>query len=86
MSSLWGNSSVLIYSMCVLIRYNKFYGLDANLITVDDYVGKMLKKINKQYSVNYLVIGEGDNIICQSPEKGEKIKEGDTIILYLGWL
>ena len=34
-----------------------------------------LKKITKQYSVNYLVIGDGDIVISQSPEKGEKLKK-----------
>ena len=52
------------------IEYVYRYGLDTNLITVGDYVGKI--KINKQYSVNYLVIGVGDTIISQSHDKEKK--------------
>ena len=52
------------------IEYAYRYGLDTNLITVGDYVGKI--KINKQYSVNYLVIGVGDTIISQSHDKEKK--------------
>ena len=39
-----------------------------------------------EYNPNYVYYGDGDTVIYQSPDQGEKIKEEDTIMLYLGWL
>jgi len=33
---------------------------------------------------NYVFYGDGDTVIYQSPDQGEKIKEGDSIMLYMG--
>ncbi|HIT49522.1 MAG TPA: PASTA domain-containing protein, partial [Candidatus Pelethenecus faecipullorum] len=33
---------------------------------------------------NFVFYGDGDTVIYQSPDAGEKVKEGDTVLLYLG--
>lgn len=60
------------------------YYIDEKYYTVEDYIGLYKKAIVKKYDYNYLFLGSGDKVIDQSPAKGTKIKQGGTIILYLG--
>ena len=59
--------------------------LDAPTYKVDNYIGKTKKEIKNTQFYNYVYYGDGDTVIYQSPDQGEKIKEGDTIMLYMGW-
>ena len=52
---------------------------------VDNYIGKTKKEIKNTSFYNYVYYGDGDTVIYQSPDYGERIKEGDTIMLYMGW-
>ena len=45
---------------------------------------KQKKEIKQNQFYKYTFYGEGNNVIYQSPEPDEKIKEGDTIMFYLG--
>ncbi|MGM9970093.1 MAG: PASTA domain-containing protein [Anaeroplasma sp.] len=47
-------------------------------------MGKTKKEIKNTSFYNYIFYGDGDIVIYQSPDQGEKIKEGDSIMLYLG--
>lgn len=58
------------------------WGLDQKYYKVDNYVGIEKNKIKKNQYLNYLIIGEGDKIISQSPVEGENLMEGGTVILY----
>ncbi len=60
------------------------YFIDTKKYTVDNYVG--INKNDIKYPQNYklAIYGSGENVIYQSPEAGEKINEGDSIMLYLG--
>ena len=59
--------------------------LDTPTYKVDNYIGKTKKEIKNTSFYNYVYYGDGDTVIYQSPDQGEKIKEGDTIMLYMGW-
>ncbi|SFE41026.1 stage V sporulation protein D [Alteribacillus iranensis] len=58
---------------------------DEALIEVPDLKGQTLKQVHEMY-YPFLVEtqGEGKIVLSQSPEAGEKLKEGGTIRLYLG--
>jgi len=45
---------------------------------------KLKKEIKNTQFYNYLFYGDGDTVIYQSPDQDEKIKERDTIMLYMG--
>ena len=45
---------------------------------------KTKKEIKQNQFYKYIFYGEGNTVIYQSPNQGEKIKEGDTILLYMG--
>ncbi|MGM9970039.1 MAG: PASTA domain-containing protein [Anaeroplasma sp.] len=47
-------------------------------------MGKTKKEIKNTLFYNYVFYGDGDTVIYQSPDVGEKIKEGDSIMLYMG--
>ena len=68
------------------IDKNLRWFLDNPTYKVDNYIGKNKKEIKNTQFYNYVFYGDGNTVIYQSPEKGEKIKEGDTIMLYMGWL
>lgn len=66
------------------IKKEHRYYIDDNYFTVEDYIGMMKKAILPTSNYNYLYLGTGTKVISQSPSKGSLIKEGSTIILYLG--
>ena len=51
---------------------------------IGNILGKTKKEIKNTQFYNYVYYGDGDTVIYQSPDQGEKIKEGDTIMLYMG--
>ena len=67
------------------IEKNLRWFLDTPTYKVDNYIGKTKKEIKNTQFYNYVYYGDGDTVIYQSPDQGEKIKEGDTIMLYMGW-
>ena len=67
------------------IEKNLRWFLDTPTYKVDNYIGKTKKEIKNTQFYNYVFYGDGDTVIYQSPDQGEKIKEGDTIMLYMGW-
>lgn len=66
------------------IEKNLRWFLDTPTYKVENYIGKTKKDIKHSSFYNYVFYGEGDTVIYQSPDAGEKIKEGDTILLYMG--
>lgn len=66
------------------IEKNLRWFLDTPTYKVENYIGKLKKDIKSTSFYNFVFYGEGDEVIYQSPNEGEKIKEGDTIMLYLG--
>ncbi len=66
------------------IDKNLRWFLDTPTYKVDNYIGKTKKEIKLNQFYKYVFYGEGNNVIFQSPDAGEKIKEGDTILLYMG--
>ncbi len=66
------------------IEKNLRWFLDTPTYKVDNYIGKTRKEIKNTTFYNFVFYGEGDKVIYQSPDAGEKIKEGDTIMLYMG--
>ena len=66
------------------INKNLRWFLDTPTYKVDNYIGKTKKEIKLNQFYKYQFYGEGNTIIYQSPNSGEKIKEGDTIMFYLG--
>lgn len=65
------------------IEKNLRWFLDTPTYKVENYIGKKKKDIKNTSFYNYVFYGEGDTVIYQSPDAGEKIKEGDSIMLYL---
>lgn len=66
------------------IEKNLRWFLDTPTYKVDNYIGKTKKEIKNTQFYNYVFYGDGNTVIYQSPDHGEKIKEGDTIMLYMG--
>ena len=66
------------------IEKNLRWFLDTPTYKVENYIGKKKKDIKANSFYKYIFYGDGDTIIYQSPDAGEKIKEGDTIMLYFG--
>ena len=66
------------------IEKNLRWFLDTPTYKVDNYIGMSRKNIKNSQFYNYVFYGEGDKVIFQSPNEGEKIKEGDSIMLYMG--
>ena len=66
------------------IEKNLRWFLDTPTYKVENYLGKTKKEIKNTSFYNFIFYGEGDKVIYQSPDAGEKIKEGDTILLYFG--
>lgn len=60
------------------------YYIDEKYFTVEDYIGLMKEAIPKKYNYNLICIGDGTRVIDQLPQAGFLIKEGGTVILYLG--
>ena len=56
--------------------------VDKFLYVVDDYVGKKTKTITFHPHYKFKINGDGDTIIAQSPEAGEKIVQDGYVILY----
>lgn len=66
------------------IEKNLRWFLDTPTYRVENYIGKTKKEIKNTSFYNFVYYGEGNQVIYQSPDAGEKIKEGDTIMLYMG--
>ena len=66
------------------INKNLRWFLDTPTYMVDNYIGKTKKEIKNTQFYKYVYYGDGNTVIYQSPDVGEKIKEGDTIMLYMG--
>jgi len=66
------------------IEKNLRWFLDTPTYKVDNYIGKTKKEINNTSFYNYVFYGDGDTVIYQSPDQDERIKERDTIMLYMG--
>lgn len=66
------------------IEKNLRWYLDTPTYKVENYIGKTKKEIKNTSFYNFVYYGEGDKVIYQSPNEGEKIKQGDTIMLYMG--
>ncbi len=81
---------VLIESLNILgvkkqeggIPLNIRYWIDKQSYKVDNYVGKKtaLVSMSPYYSVR--IVGDGDTIVAQNPEYGEKVEEGGIVFLY----
>lgn len=56
--------------------------VDKFIYTVDDYVGKNRKSIGFHPYYKFKIVGDGDTIIAQSPEAGEKIVQDGYVTLY----
>lgn len=59
------------------------YYIDTRYYDVSNYVGLTKKEIKQNQFYKVITIGNGNKVISQIPEAGEKIKEGGTVILYL---
>lgn len=62
------------------------YYIDPIYYTVPDLIGLTKSKVPVVWSgqYNYVYLGTGNTVVEQSPSAGEKIKEGSTIVLYMG--
>lgn len=58
--------------------------LDTPYYLVPNLVGLTKNKILPKAQYNYYFVGNGDKVIDQIPKANERIKEGDTILVYLG--
>ena len=58
--------------------------IDSKYYQVPNYVGLTKKEVGVSQNYKIIYQGEGSKVISQSPAYKEHIKEGDTIILYLG--
>src|SRR5690606_7897718 len=59
--------------------------LDEQLVEIPNFVGLQKEDIYKSfYDLKIDASGEGDNVIAQVPEQGEKVKAGSTIRLLFG--
>lgn len=56
--------------------------VDKFLYTVDDYIGRNPKTIGFHPHYRIKIVGDGDIIIAQSPEPGQKIVQDGYVILY----
>ena len=56
--------------------------VDKFIYVVDDYVGKKTKTIGFHPYYKFKVVGDGDTIIAQSPEAGDKIVQDGYVTLY----
>lgn len=56
--------------------------VDKFMYIVEDYVGKSPKTIGFHPHYKIRIVGDGDTIIAQSPEAGEKIVQDGTVTLY----
>lgn len=66
------------------IEKNLRWFLDTPTYKVPNYLGLNKSEIKASQYFKYAYYGEGTTVIYQSPSEGEKIKEGDTIMLYMG--
>lgn len=64
-----------------IVRESRWW-VDKFLYVVEDYIGKNPKLIGFHpfYKIN--IVGEGDKIIAQSPDPGEKIVQDGTVTLF----
>lgn len=60
------------------------WGLDTTSYEVPNYIGLTKREIKQNGYYNIVYLGNGSKVISQSPSFGERINEGDTIMLYLG--
>ncbi len=61
----------------------RFY-IDEPYYTVPNLIGVNKSKIIPTGGYTYLFIGSGSKVIAQNPNAGERIKEGGTVVCYLG--
>ena len=66
------------------IEKNLRWFLDTPTYKIENYLGKKKSEIKHTSFYNFVFYGDGDTVIYQSPDAGEKVKEGDTVLLYLG--
>ncbi len=59
------------------------WGLDTKTYEVPNLIGQNKKSIKASHYYNYVYMGSGDLVVDQSPQAGEKVLEGGTIIVYL---
>lgn len=90
--SLYGSSSPLYNTIKPIVKnvskYLEIYDTAEDKTienyTVDNYINKDLSKVKQvltKNKINYLLLGDGNKIINQYPEKGSIINVNDTIIL-----
>lgn len=66
------------------IPFEPRWWLDKFTYTVEDYVGQKVKSINLHPYYKFKINGNGDTVIAQSPNPGEKIVQDGFVILYTG--
>ena len=59
----------------------KYTWMDVKTYTVLNYIGKTKKEIKSPH-FKFVYIGNGDKVIYQLPQDGEKIKEGKEVLLF----
>ncbi len=59
------------------------YYIDKFYYEIPNFIGMTKKSIKSSPYYKYVYIGEGNTVIDQSPNAGEKVQEGGTILLYL---
>ncbi len=64
------------------IEKNLRWFLDTPTYKVDNYIGKTKKKIKNTLFYNYVYYGEGDTVIYQSPDQGEKKRRRYYNVIY----
>ena len=90
--SLYGSSSPLYNTIKPIVKnvskyleiYDTVEDKTIENYTVDNYINKDLSKVKQvltKNKINYLLLGDGNKIINQYPEKGSIINVNDTIIL-----
>ncbi|MFT8361746.1 MAG: stage V sporulation protein D [Sporolactobacillus sp.] len=58
---------------------------EASPVTVPNLVGETKDEwINDEYDLKIKAVGSGDTVTMQSPRSGVKVKQGSTIMIYLG--
>ncbi len=60
------------------------WGMDIKYYLVPDLIGKKRHELPSSYYYRYEFYGEGNIVKYQSPNPGEKVAEGGTILIYLG--
>ena len=59
----------------------KYTWMDVKTYPVLNYIGKTKKEIKSSH-FKFVYVGNGDKVIYQLPQEGEKIKEGKELLLF----